>query len=349
MKPLSGIRILDFTRLLPGPLATYWLAGLGAEVVKVEDKKLGDYAKYMGVIKNKVSLPYAILNFNKEIVFADPDLDQDKSKIIEEIKKANVLVESFRPDTMKKWGLDYESVKKLNPKLIYCSLTGFGQTGPLKNKAGHDINYLALSGVLDQIGETQTPSLSNLQLADIAGGSLPAIIGITSALYAQEKWGKGCFIDCSIFDCTFALNPILLSHFNNQQEIQRGQDLLTGAHPGYSVYQTRNSKFVALGALEKKFWESFCQCIGRPEWIDQIDLQKNWPELKLKLQQEFKQNDLEYWASIAEKHDFCLTPVLTFKESCQSEQVRERGLLINQVHPTENELTVFEIPLKFIE
>ena len=183
MKILEGITVVDFTRLLPGPLATLWMADMGAKIIKIEDPRQGDYAKFMGVIKNKVSLPYALLNHNKEVLIADANDPTDRERIIELIKKADVLVESFRPGQMKKWNLDFDSIKQMNPKLVYCSLTGFGQMGSKSSKAAHDINYLALTGVLDQTGPKEFPALSNFQIADIAGGSLPALCGILVGLF----------------------------------------------------------------------------------------------------------------------------------------------------------------------
>lgn len=347
MKPLEGVRVVDFTRLLPGPLATQWLAGLGAHVIKIEDKGHGDYSKYMGHIRHKVSIPYALLNFHKELHFKDPENEADRKFLIEQIKSADVLIESFRPDTMKKWGLDYQSILKINPKIVYCSLTGFGQSGSMKDKAGHDINYLALSGVLDQTGPIDSPALSNFQIADIAGGSLPAVIGITSALYYQQKTQRGSFIDCSILDNTFALNPILLSHFNQNNSPKRSCDLLTGAHPGYSVYQCSDGRFMALGALENKFWNQFCDAISESDLKKQIESPANWPVIKEKLSKIFMNKSFKEWCKIGEKGDYCLTPVLTYSEACQSNLVTDRNLLVKQMHPTEKELVLFQIPLKF--
>jgi len=349
MKILEGITVVDFTRLLPGPLATLWMADMGAKIIKIEDPRQGDYAKFMGVIKNKVSLPYALLNHNKEVLIADANDPTDRERIIELIKKADVLVESFRPGQMKKWNLDFDSIKQMNPKLVYCSLTGFGQMGSKSSKAAHDINYLALTGVLDQTGPKEFPALSNFQIADIAGGSLPALCGILAGLFHSARKGIGCFVDCSIYDNLMAMNPILLSHLNHDHQPPRGMDMLSGAHPGYALYETSNHQFLALGALEQKFWNAFCEDMKKDEWIDLIKNPKDWPLLKSQLANFFLQHPLNYWVENFQQNDYCLTPVLTYAEAYQAEIDEKNSCIVEQIHPTEGKLKYFYFPLKFTQ
>ena len=187
--PLDGVKILDLTRLLPGPLASMYLADLGAEVIKIEDPEIGDYARQIPPMKEKSSWNFLMMNRNKKSVTLNLKQSADKEKFLNLVKSADVVMESFRPGICAKLGIDYEVCKAINPRIVFCSLTGYGQTGPYKNKAGHDINYLGYAGILDQMGKKDSPNLINFQIADIAGGTLTSCIGILAALFrAQKNW-----------------------------------------------------------------------------------------------------------------------------------------------------------------
>ncbi len=247
---LKGVRILDLTRLLPGPFCTQYLAQLGAEVIKIEEPDGGDYARGM--------LPelFAVVNRGKRSITLDLRLEKDQEKFKQLVETADMVVESFRPGVMDKLGCGYETLKAMNPKLVYAALTGYGQDGPYRDAAGHDLNYLAYAGVLDQIGRAgQPPSISNLQIADLAGGALTAAVGMLAALHGAQASGEGTFVDSSMLDGSLALQPIALAGLRNHGETQpRGKDMLTGALPNYQVYKCLDGKYLAVGSLEPKFF-----------------------------------------------------------------------------------------------
>ena len=277
-KPLNGIRVLDLTRLLPGPLCTFYLARFGAHVIKIEEPKTGDY------LKTICPRLFSLLNKNKRIIKIDLNTKKGKDIFYRLCKKAHVLVEGFRPGVVKKLGIDYKAVKKINPKIIYCSISGYGQTGPCKNKSGHDLNYISYAGIIDP----RNPFIPNFQIADIIG-ALNATISILAALFKKQRQ----FIDVSLLESVSALNVCGLS----------GLDMLTGKYPFYNIYKTRDKKYISIAALEQKFQKRLCDSLSLKK------LNNN------NLSNIFKTKTQSQWINHFKNVDCCFTPVLSLKEA----------------------------------
>jgi len=347
--PLTGLRVLDFSRLLPGPLCTLHLADLGADVIKIEDPTAGgDYARTLPPMQRHQSYLYNLINRNKRSCAVAYRTPEGQALIYKLVQKADVVVESFRPGAMAAWGLSYDDLRAHNPGLVYCSITGFGQTGPLANAAGHDVNYEALAGVLDQIGPRGgAPVIPNFQLADIVGGSLMAAIGILSAVVGQKLTGQGRYIDCAMLDGLAANAAILQSTTAAMgQAPARGADILSGAMPFYSLYETLDGRFMALGALEFKFWERFCRAVDRPDLLNQHMVFGNDADrVRADLAALFATQTQAHWTAHLAPHDCCCTPVLTLNEALAQPHAQARHLAHTVTHPTEGPLTHVAMPL----
>lgn len=310
--PLTGIRVVDFTRLLPGPLSTMFMAEMGAEVIKVEDKHSPDYIRTFPPFINGVSAYYLALNAGKYSVSVD--FRAEKQRLIDLIKTADVLVEQYRPGVMHDMGLGYDTLKEINPRLIYISITGYGQSNANDRLAGHDLNYLAAAGILglnkDRSGK---PVMPGFQLADVGGGSYMALTACTAALYEREKTGKGKFIDVPMAN---AIVPLLALPLASQQA--QGQTIteLSGGIANYNVYPCSDGKYVALGALEPKFWVGFCKVINKPEWEGRIAEQDpiKIQQLKADLEDVFIQKSAQEWEQLGNAADVCITAVRDLKD-----------------------------------
>ncbi|HTN65966.1 MAG TPA: CaiB/BaiF CoA-transferase family protein [Burkholderiaceae bacterium] len=342
-QPLRGIRVLDLTRLLPGPVATMHLADMGAEVVKIEDPGIGDYARTMGHVRHEVSQFFIAVNRGKQFLRLDLKDPHQAEQFLHMVESADVVVESFRPGVMDKLGLGWSALKQRNPKLVMCAISGYGQDGPLAQVAGHDINYIGYAGMLEQnVGPDGTPALSNLQVGDLLGGSQSAVQGILAALLAVKMGGPGRFVDVSMTDAVFAHNIMPLVAFNNFGKAPTpGRDLLTGGVPCYNVYRTSDGRFMAVGALEPKFWNILCDVLERPEWK-----RRHWAygqavggadamALKAELEAIFAQGTLAAWTEKFAGQDCCVTPVLRVDEAVANPLFQTRGMISNASHPSE--------------
>jgi crotonobetainyl-CoA:carnitine CoA-transferase CaiB-like acyl-CoA transferase len=319
MRALEGLLVLDLTRLLPGAVATQTLAAHGARVIKIEQPRVGDYARH------EHRTVFAATNRGKESIELDLKNEDARNALRLLAMQADVLVEGFRPGVMHRLGLDYEHLRTLNPRLIYVALTGYGQQGECSQMAGHDINYLALSGVLAEIGTAETPVVPGVQLADLAGGSMQAVTGILLALQARERTGEGQFVDVSMTDGVAALLPVPLSSFAASGKLEtRGDSLLTGRYACYAVYRAAQG-FVAVGALEPKFWRALCEALGEPSWVDdQFADEPRRGELKRLLAARFLEKSAEEWFAELRDRDCCVTPVrdLVSARPCVAPQPR---------------------------
>jgi alpha-methylacyl-CoA racemase len=255
--PLAGVRVLDLTRLLPGPMGTLHLADLGADVIKIEDTGAGDYA---------TPSVRALVNRNKRAIRIDLKQREGVAALLRLCRDADVLVEGFRPGVMQRLGVGYEAVAALNPRIVYCSISGFGQSGPLHEMPGHDLNYAALTGVADQVGNAAGPALSNLPLADLLGGTMTAVMGILAALFDAARSGRGRHVDVAIADGVLAHAVLPLASLHQQGQVPAlGQASLTGALACYGFYRTADDRRLAVGALEPKFWQALCQRLERAD------------------------------------------------------------------------------------
>ncbi len=321
---LDGVRVLDLSRLLPGPMCTAHFAAMGADVIKVEDPATGDYARAMGSF-------YETVNRNKRSVAIDLKTDAGRAAFMALARTADVILEGFRPGVVTSLGIDYPRVKTVKPDIVYCSLSGYGQTGPYRLKSGHDINYLAIAGILNETsGPGGGPGLCNVQIADVLGGSMSAAMGILAALFRARLSGQGCFLDVSMTDCALAHNVMpMMAHNDHGGTAPRGGDFLTGGLPWYNVYATLDGRHVALGALERKFWQSFCDEIDRPAWRDQPEDPEARRRISHELTELFGSRPLEYWVDRFANVDCCLTPVLTLEESMRDPQMIERRMFVH--------------------
>ena len=344
-KPLAGLRILDLTRLLPGPMCTLFLADLGAEVIKVEEPGVGDYARLHPPIKERVSSAFLLLNRNKSSVTLDLNKETDRRRFYALVKTSDAVIESFRPGVTKKLKIDYATLKRRNPKLVYCSLTGYGQKGLRSQEAGHDINYLALSGLLEQMGSPDHPSLINFQIADLSG-SLVAAVGILSALFDRQRGGPGRYIDISLLQSALSLAVLPFSYLQATGKTpKRGLGILSGGIPGYNLYRTKDDKFMAVGALEKKFWTNLCLAIERKDLEhDGADFGKKGQQAQEELKKVFQTRTQDYWTRKFSKIEACVTPVLSFAEAFDF--LKSKEMLVRTEHPTEGEIWQLSSPIR---
>ncbi|QDZ27581.1 CaiB/BaiF CoA-transferase family protein [Noviherbaspirillum sp. UKPF54] len=342
-KPLQGIRVLDLTRLLPGPMATLHLADLGAEVIKIEDPGAGDYARTMGPVRHEVSQFFVAVNRGKQFMRLDLKKEEQREEFLKLAEAADVVVESFRPGVMDKLGVGWEVLKRRNPRLVMCAISGYGQDGPLAQMAGHDINYIGLAGMLEQnVGPDGVPALSNLQVGDLLGGAQAAVQGILAALLGVKMNGCGRFIDVSMTDAVFVHNIMPLVAVNNfGRTAVPGRDLLTGGVPCYNVYRTGDGRFMAVGALELKFWESCCDVLQRPDlktrhWsLGQEVGGTDAMAVKAELDAIFAQHSLATWTERFAGVDCCVTPILRMDEAIAHPLFQARAMAVPETHPTE--------------
>ncbi len=356
-KPLAGVRILDLTRLLPGPMATLHLADLGADVIKIEDPGPGDYARTMGAKRHATSAFFLAINRNKSFVTLDLKDARDRRTFIAMVRLSDCLIEGFRPGVMTKLGLDYASLSQENPALVFCSISGYGQSGPLREKAGHDINYAGYTGIAEQtVGNDGTPALSGLQIADLLGGAQTAVIGILAALIDARASGQGRLVDVSMTDAVFAHNVMGMAAVNASGQTARpGRDLLTGGVPCYNVYATADARHLAVGALEAKFWDTLCTALGRPElkaehWTRGQEV--GGPAalaVKKELDAIFRQRTLGEWTEFFASYDCCVTPILRTDEALVHPLFTERGMVVTEEDPVEGRRYAAALPIRFSE
>lgn len=330
MQALTGIRVLDMSRLLPGPYCTMLLADFGAEVIKIEEPGKGDYSRSFPPFLKDFGYWHLQLNRNKQSVVLDLKSEEGKNIFLELIKTADVVVESYRPGVLKKLGVDYEAAAKINPKIIYCSLSGYGSKGPLAHKADHDLGYLSLAGVTAMSGEADgAPAIPGVLMADM-NAALSAGMSIMIALRHAALTGQGQEIDISLFNVAMNLMPGAASLFFGSGFVaERGNNWLTGAYANYNIYATADGRYVSVGCLEKKFWRNLCMGLGMEELIDMIDDESNHPYLKEQFAEAFKQKTMREWEEFFADKDACVTPVLNFKEAVESEQVQANEMVLN--------------------
>ncbi|HYC41449.1 MAG TPA: CaiB/BaiF CoA-transferase family protein [Noviherbaspirillum sp.] len=342
-QPLQGIRVLDLTRLLPGPVATMHLADMGAEVIKIEDPGLGDYARTMGHVRKEVSQFFVAVNRGKQGMRLDLKDAAQRETFLTMVESADVVVESFRPGVMDKLGVGWNTLRERNPKLVMCAISGYGKDGPFAQLAGHDINYVGLAGMLEQnVGPDGVPALPNLQIGDLLGGAQAAVQGILAAIIGAKASGKGRFVDVSMTDAVFAHNIMPLVAVNNfGRPAEPGRDLLTGGVPCYNVYRTSDGRFMAVGALELKFWETCCDVLERPDlkkrhWsLGQQVGGEDAMAIKAELDAIFARHSLSTWTEKFAQADCCVTPILRADEAVAHPLFRERGMAVRKEHPTE--------------
>ncbi len=327
-QPLSGITVLDFSTLLPGPLATLMLAEAGADVIKIERPGGEDMRRFPPQWDGD-SAAFALLNRGKRGMTLD--LKNERTKVEALIQKADVLVEQFRPGVMARLGLGYQEARKINPRIIYCSISGYGQSGPRAPEAGHDINYIAATGLLNlQPGPAGDPVLPPMLAADIAGGSFPAVINILLALRQRDQTGEGCYLDIAMTDAmfTFAWYAQAIGQATGRFP-NPGELMLVGGSPRYRLYPTKDGKLVACGALEQKFWDAFTQAIGLPS--DLADDRRDPEATRTAVAKRIATRDADAWQPIFAQANCCVTIVAPLEQAMHDPHFVERGLFSAKV------------------
>ena len=348
--PLASLKVLDFSTLLPGPFASLLLADMGAEVLRIESPTRLDLLRVLPPHDRGTSASHAYLNRNKRSLALDLKQAEALEIVRALVKEYDIVLEQFRPGVMERLGLGYVALKAINPKLIYVSITGYGQTGPYKDRAGHDINYLALAGVASYTGrEDSGPLPLGVQLADVGGGSLHAVVGLLAAVIARQHSGVGQYLDVSMTDCSFSLNAMAAAGY-----------LACGVEPGreshvlnggsfYDYYRTRDGRWMSVGSLEPAFMQQLCATLGRPELAAQGLSPKPAQQkaLKQELQVEFEKRSFDELCALFAEVDACVEPVLSLSEAVEHPQLKARALVSQVPRGDGSSQAQLACPLKF--
>ena len=345
MGVLDGIKILELARVPPAEMPGMMLADMGADVLKIETPEPSQAHDAQWVRRTI----HAFVNRNKRSMALNMKAPEGQEIFRRLAKSADVIVEGFRPGVMDRLGAGYETLRTLNPRLIYCSLSGFGQDGPYRNYPAHDMNYLSLAGVLNLIGDagSKKPVIPLNLVADYAGASLHGALGIVLALYARERTGRGQHVDISYLDTTLSLlaaTPNMRFFFSDGVAPRRGEGFLGGSYPYYAIYETRDAKLLTIGCTEPWLWENFCKAIGHPEFTrfarqpDQFVRAANAEVIKTR--------DRDDWYEFLVKHDVCVGKVYDVEEMVRDPQINHRGMIVDVEHPTHGRVRQFGIAIK---
>ncbi len=336
-RPLEGVRVLDLSRLYPGPFATLVLADLGAEIIKIEAPRGGDYTRYFPPLGKTMSGAFAALNRDKRGIAIDLKKPEGVAVLKRLATGADVLLESFRPGVMARLGLDYDTLSAQNPRLVYCAITGYGQSGPLSTRAGHDMNYQAIAGVLGLTGQDGEVVQPGIQAADVGGGALYGVIGVLAALYERERSGRGRFVDVSMTDGVGGLG--IMHHARQHldgEPTSPGGDMLAGQALCYRTWRCADGRFLSVGALEPKFWMALCTAVGRPDLMgDGFATGKRGEAVEAELVALFASKTRDEWAELLGPADCCVEPVLDPSEARAHPHAAARGLYGTHAHPAE--------------
>ena len=326
--PLKGIKVFDLSRLLPGGFCSMMLGDFGAEVIKVEEPGRGDYVRLAPPFINGQSAYFLSINRNKKSIVLDLKNPKGTDVFLRLVRTADVMIEGFRPGVVDRLGIGYQHITKVNPRIIYCSISAFGQSGPFRNQEGHDLNCLALAGLLSITGINGGPLIiPGVQLSDYAGAMM-AIIAILLALIEREKSGEGQYCDLSMLDAvTSWMGMHFVKYFADRLLPYPQDSMFNGALACYNIYKTKDDRFVVLGAMEEKFWVSFCEVIGRE---DLIPLQWEGQTIQEKMKEElsllFKEKTRAEWLKLLDGQGTCFSPVLNMEETLNSPHLQERGM-----------------------
>jgi len=353
MPALQGIRVLDLTLTLPGPYCTHLLADFGAEVIKIENPEAGgDWFRHEKPSIQGWGIRFLDLNRNKKSLTLNLKFPKGKEIFFALARTSQVIVEGFRPGVVERLGIDYPRVREVNPRIVYCSISGYGQDGPYRLLAGHDLNYMGFSGILDTGGyEDRPPALPSVFIADYSGGGLMATVGILLAQMAAQKTGRGQFVDISMFDGVVGLQHAALAEYlSTGQPPKRGQFWGAGNIPCYSLYETKDGKAISLGPLEPHFWANLCRALGREDFIEH-----QWTEGEKRreiydfFRRTFRQKTRDEWVALFQGQDVCLGPVKNIAETLEDPQVQHRQMVVEVDHPQAGRLKQIGIPIKLSE
>lgn len=349
--PLDGVKVIDLSLLLPGPLCSMYLADMGAEVIKIENPRAYDGTRAMSKSANGLPGLFFMTNRNKKAITLNLKKEKSKEILFKLLEDADILLEGFRPDALDEMGIGYSVLKEKFPKLIYCGIYGYGDSGPYKDWAGHDGNYLALSGVLEQIGQAESPAPLGIQVADIGGGSLVALSAILAALYKREKTGRGQKIDVSMMESSLQFLSLYAGFYLSTGKLpERGNNFLSGKLANYRIYKTKEGRFVFLGALEERFFRTFLRQAKMEHILEGVtDLEKEMDRLKTILDEYFASHDYDSLSHLFENPDTCLTPIKNIAEVLQDKHLRERKMIFEKEHPVYGNYFQFAAPFRFSE
>jgi len=329
--PLTSLKVLDFSTLLPGPYATMLLADMGAEVLRIEAPERVDLTKVMPPFDGKFSTAFSYLTRGKQTLPLNLKQPEAVERVKELVRDYDIVVEQFRPGVMDRLGIGYKTLKAINPKLIYCAITGYGQTGPYRDRAGHDINYLALAGVSSHCGRADSgPPPLGIQIADVAGGSHHAVMGILAAVVQRQQTGAGQFIDISMTDAAFAMNAMAGAACLAGGQEQDPENALLNGGSFYDYYRTQDNRWLSIGSLEPQFSARLLDTLGLSDMKAHALSQE--PEkqqlLKTALKERVAEKTLAKWQEIFADQDACVEPVLTISEAAEHPQIRARGMVV---------------------
>ena len=350
--PLASLKILDFSTLLPGPFASLLLADMGAEVLRIESPTRMDLLRVLPPHDGWMSASHAYLNRNKRSLALDLKQPEALEVIKQLLADHDIVLEQFRPGVMERLGLGYEALKAINPKLIYVSITGYGQTGPYKDRAGHDINYLALAGLSSYTGRADSGPLPlGMQVADVAGGSLHGVIGLLAAVIARQQTGQGTHLDVSMTDCAFSLNAMASAGYLACGEEPGWEDQMLNGGSFYDYYRSRDGRWMSVGSLEPAFMQQLCAALGRPELAAQGLSPKPEQQRALKeaLKIEFERHDFAELCELFAGIDACVEPVLNLSEAVRHPQLQARELVTQVPRGDGTTQAQMACPLKFSE
>lgn len=324
--PLDGITVVDLTRLLPGPFATQLLADLGANVIKVEDPALGDYMRAVPPAIDGTSYPFLMVNRNKKSLSVNLK-DRDGQAIVHKLaRRTDVFVEQFRPGVTKRLGVDYDRIRRINPKIVYCSHTGYGQTGPYASFPGHDLNFEALAGILS-VSRDATPTIPAVPISDLSSGFMAAF-AILAALRTRDRTGKGEYIDVSIFDVSFSLMVLNIARYLGAREEPTPSEIIAGHWPFYNLYECADRRWLAVAAVEPKFWRRLVELADLPDLVGKqfVDTPER-DEIMARLRARFREKTRAEWLTRFDGQDLPVTPVQRLADAMVDPHVASRGLL----------------------
>jgi alpha-methylacyl-CoA racemase len=344
-RPLSGIRVLDFSTLLPGPMCTLLLAEAGAEVIKIERPGTGDEMRTYAPRAGADSVNFALLNRGKRSIAIDLKEAGAADRLAPLIRAADVVVEQFRPGVMERLGLGYEALRTINPRIVYCAITGYGSGGPREQVAAHDLNYLAESGMLSlAAGADGAPVVPPALIADIAGGAYPAVMNILLALRQRDRDGVGCRLDVSMTDNLFTFIYWALGEGElTGRWPGPATGLVAGGSPRYQVYRTADGRFVAAAPLEERFWKNFCAAIALP--AEYADDRRDPQATRRAIAERIATKSSDEWRRIFDGKDLCCSIMSTVAEAFRDPQFRERGLFAHKVETDAGAITAVPVPV----
>ncbi|MDI7258495.1 MAG: CaiB/BaiF CoA-transferase family protein [Thermodesulfobacteriota bacterium] len=346
---LKGLKMLDLSRLLPGAYCSLLLADLGMEVLKIEDPSQGDYMRKMVPSQKRDSAYFLALNRNKKSMILNLKIEEGKEIFYKLTETYDIILEGFRPGVMDRLGIGYQDLKKRIPRVILCSLSGYGQDGPYRDRSGHDINYIGLGGILELTGSKEEgPVIPGVQIADMGGGGEMAAIAILAATIHRQKTGEGQHLDIAMHDGVLSWLSIHAGRYLMDKELpKRGEMRLSGRYACYQVYPTEDGRFMSLGALEPKFWKNFCEAIGKKDLISKQFVEV---EERVRIIEEiktlFKTKTQREWTEFFKEVDACCEPILTLEEVFEHPHVLHRQMVIDFEHPIEGRVKQVGNPIK---